>query len=67
MKLVRRYIERPHLILSFVILLSVVGIIGYKRIPFNLFPDTDPPPDQRHHLHARRCGSGREDRYNADH
>jgi multidrug efflux pump subunit AcrB len=43
MKLVRRYIERPHLILSFVILLSVVGIIGYKRMPFNLFPDTDRP------------------------
>jgi len=43
MKFVRRYIERPHLILSFVILLSVVGIIGYKRMPFNLFPDTDHP------------------------
>src|SRR4030043_1085716 len=43
MEFVRRYIERPHLILSFVILLSVVGIIGYKRMPFNLFPDTDHP------------------------
>src|SRR4030042_3502891 len=43
MKFVRRYIERPHLILSFVILLSVVGIIGYKRMPFNFFPDTDHP------------------------
>jgi len=43
MKFVRRYIERPHLILSFVILLSIVGIIGYKRMPFNLFPDTDRP------------------------
>ena len=43
MKFVRRYIERPHLILSLILLLSVVGIIGYKRMPFNLFPDTDRP------------------------
>jgi multidrug efflux pump subunit AcrB len=43
MNFVRRYIERPHLVLSIVILLSVVGIIGYKRMPFNLFPDTDRP------------------------
>ena len=43
MTLVRRYLERPHLVLSFVILLSVVGIIGYRRMPFNLFPDTDRP------------------------
>ncbi len=43
MKFVRRYIEKPHLILSVVILLSVVGIIGYKKMPFNLFPDTDRP------------------------
>ncbi|MFH0788169.1 MAG: efflux RND transporter permease subunit [Pseudomonadota bacterium] len=43
MKFVGRYIEKPHLILSFVILLSVVGIMGYKKMPFNLFPDTDRP------------------------
>jgi len=43
MKFVGRYIEKPHLILSFVILLSVVGIMGYARMPFNLFPDTDRP------------------------
>jgi multidrug efflux pump subunit AcrB len=43
MNIVRRYIERPHLVLSFVILLSVVGIMGYKSMPFNLFPDTDRP------------------------
>jgi multidrug efflux pump subunit AcrB len=41
MNLVRRYIEKPHLILSFVILLSIVGIMGYSKMPFNLFPDTD--------------------------
>lgn len=43
MNVVRRYIERPHLVLSFVILLSVVGMIGYRKMPFNLFPDTDRP------------------------
>jgi multidrug efflux pump subunit AcrB len=43
MKFVRRYIERPHLILSFIILLSVMGIMGYKKMPFNLFPDSDRP------------------------
>ena len=43
MKFVSQYIKRPHLILSFVILLSVIGIIGYQRMPFNLFPDTDRP------------------------
>ena len=43
MNFVRRYIEKPHLVLSIVILLSVVGVIGYKKMPFNLFPDTDRP------------------------
>jgi multidrug efflux pump subunit AcrB len=43
MKVVERYIRKPHLVLSFVILLSVVGLIGYKKMPFNLFPDTDRP------------------------
>jgi multidrug efflux pump subunit AcrB len=43
MNFVEKYIERPHLILSFVILLSMVGILGYKKMPFNLFPDTDQP------------------------
>jgi len=43
MTFVSNYIRKPHLVLSFVILLSVVGIIGYRRMPFNLFPDTDRP------------------------
>ena len=43
MNFARRYIEKPHLVLSLVILLSVVGIMGYKKMPFNLFPDTDRP------------------------
>ena len=43
MKFVERYIKKPHLILSLVILLSLVGIMGYRMMPFNLFPDTDRP------------------------
>ena len=43
MNFVSSYIKKPHLVLSFVILLSVIGIIGYQRMPFNLFPDTDRP------------------------
>ena len=43
MKFVEQYIRKPHLVLSVVLLLSVVGMIGYHRMPFNLFPDTDRP------------------------
>lgn len=43
MRLVERYIRRPHLVLSLVLLLSVVGVMGYTKMPFNLFPDVDRP------------------------
>lgn len=43
MKIVSKYIEKPHLILSFILLLSAVGIIGYLKMPLNLFPDVDRP------------------------
>lgn len=43
MRFVEQYIGKPHLVLSVVLLLSVVGIIGYYKIPFNLFPDVDRP------------------------
>lgn len=43
MRFVERYIKKPHLVLSVVLLLAAVGIIGYHRMPFNLFPDTDRP------------------------
>ena len=43
MKFVERYIRRPHLVLSVVLLLSVIGIMGYMKMPFNLFPDVDRP------------------------
>lgn len=43
MTVVERYIKRPHLVLSLVFLFSLVGVLGYQRMPFNLFPDTDRP------------------------
>jgi multidrug efflux pump subunit AcrB len=43
MNFVAQYIKKPHLVLSVVLLLSVVGIIGYMKMPFNLFPDVDRP------------------------
>jgi len=43
MNFVERYIRRPHLVLSFVLLISLVGILGYTKMPFNLFPDVDRP------------------------
>ena len=43
MKFVENYVKKPHLVLSVVLLFAVVGIIGYHKMPFNLFPDTDRP------------------------
>ena len=43
MRFVELYIRRPHLVLSFVFLLSAVGVMGYFKMPFNLFPDVDRP------------------------
>jgi multidrug efflux pump subunit AcrB len=43
MKFVERYIRRPHLVLSLVLLLSLLGVMGYLKMPFNLFPDVDRP------------------------
>ena len=43
MTFVERYVRRPHLLLSIVLLLSVVGLVGYYRMPVNLFPDSERP------------------------
>ncbi|HRT71087.1 MAG TPA: efflux RND transporter permease subunit, partial [Syntrophales bacterium] len=43
MKITDYYLKKPHLVLSLVFLLSAVGIIGYLKMPFNLFPDVDRP------------------------
>ncbi len=43
MRFVESYVRRPHLILSVVVLLAVIGVIGFFRIPVTLFPDSERP------------------------
>lgn len=43
MSLVARYINRPHLLTSLVLLAAVVGLVGYWQMPVNLFPDSERP------------------------
>lgn len=40
---IARYLEKPHLVLSVVLLLAMIGLIGYSKMPLNLYPDTDRP------------------------
>jgi len=42
-KIVKWYIEKPHFILSVLLLLSAIGIIGFKEIPRKFFPDANRP------------------------
>ncbi|HKW28110.1 MAG TPA: efflux RND transporter permease subunit, partial [Verrucomicrobiae bacterium] len=43
MNFVERYLKKPHLITSLVLLAAVAGIVGYRRMPVNLFPDSERP------------------------
>jgi multidrug efflux pump subunit AcrB len=43
MKLTEKYLKRPYLIISLILLAAFVGIIGFEKIPINLFPDSDYP------------------------
>jgi multidrug efflux pump subunit AcrB len=43
MKIVAAYVKRPHLLLSIVLLLAVVGVVGFFKMPINLFPDSERP------------------------
>ncbi|WP_094602772.1 Multidrug resistance protein MdtB [Sporomusa silvacetica DSM 10669] len=38
-----KYLEKPYLVLSFVLLMAIVGIIGYVKMPLNMYPDSDHP------------------------
>jgi len=42
-RITEAYARRPHLVLSFVLLLAAVGVVGFFRIPVNLFPDSERP------------------------
>ncbi len=43
MRFVALYMKKPHLLLSLVLLAAVVGLIGWRRMPVNLFPDSERP------------------------
>jgi multidrug efflux pump subunit AcrB len=43
MRLVEAYVRKPHLLLSIVLLLAVVGLVGFFKMPVNLFPDSERP------------------------
>lgn len=43
MKLTEKYLKRPYLIISLILLAAFVGIIGFEKIPINLFADSDYP------------------------
>ena len=43
MSVVERYVKKPHLLLSVVLLLAVVGGVGFFKLPVNLFPDSERP------------------------
>ncbi len=43
MRFVDSYLKRPHLVSSLVLLAAVTGLVGYQRMPVNLFPDSERP------------------------
>jgi multidrug efflux pump subunit AcrB len=43
MSLVDSYLKRPHLVSALLMLAAGLGAIGYNRLPFKLFPDTERP------------------------
>ena len=43
MNFVEGYLKKPHLVTSLVLLAAVIGFAGYRRMPVNLFPDSERP------------------------
>ena len=43
MSFVDSYLKKPHLVSALLMLAAGLGVIGYNRLPFKLFPDTERP------------------------
>ena len=43
MNLIDSYLRKPHLVVSLVLLTAVVGLVGFRKMPVNLFPDSERP------------------------
>ena len=41
--LIEKLLNHPHLIMSFILLLAAMGLIGFRAMPLNLFPDANYP------------------------
>jgi len=40
---VAAFLDKPHFLTSIILLAAVIGLVGYKRMPVNLFPDSERP------------------------
>ncbi len=40
---VESYLKKPHLIMSFILMIAVLGVFGYFRMDWSLFPDSNRP------------------------
>ncbi len=43
MTAMERLLHRPHAVLAFTLVATLLGLMGYSRMPTNLFPDTNRP------------------------
>jgi CzcA family heavy metal efflux pump len=43
MKFTEKYLKMPYLITSIIFLFAAIGLIGFNKLPINLFPDSDYP------------------------
>ena len=43
MNAMERLLHRPHAVLAFTLVATLLGVMGYLRMPFNLFPNTNRP------------------------
>ena len=43
MSFTAKYLKRPYLVTSLIFLFAIVGVLGFLKMPINLFPDTDYP------------------------
>ena len=40
---IESFLNRPHLVMSVILLLAAFGVIGFRSMPLNLFPDANYP------------------------
>lgn len=43
MRVVDSYLRKPHLLVSMILLAAFIGFVGFRKMPVNLFPDSERP------------------------